>query len=50
VKTTFTREELDEPRDFWRWYMWCREWGFIGFFVADTARRERALWECWETR
>jgi len=45
VKASFTRAEIDESRALWRWYMWVREWGLIGFFVADTARRERALWE-----
>jgi hypothetical protein len=43
---TFTRAEIEAgPCDLFRWHMWLREWGLIGFFVADTARRERLLWE-----
>lgn len=42
---TVTRAELDaEPCDLMRWATWCSAWALVGFFVADLARRESALW------
>lgn len=43
---TVTREELESDRfaPLWHWHRWSQAWGYIGFFAADLARRERALW------
>jgi hypothetical protein len=45
MRFTFTRAELDEAADSWRWVMWCREWGVIGSFVVGIDQLERTLWE-----